>query len=83
MPRDWEGEYRALSNALVGETGLSAIMEAEKHKTLRGVADALRRFPLPSQSATSEENYRRILSWLYGGRPDPASLIIDLEFSTK
>lgn len=40
--------------------------------------EALRTFPLPSQSRTGEENYRAILGWLYAGPRTIAGLIIDL-----
>lgn len=41
--------------------------------------EAIRTFPLPSQSWDELENYRRILNWLYDGGPDCiASLVIDL-----
>lgn len=32
--RDYEQEYNALARALVGDTGLSAIMEASKHRKM-------------------------------------------------
>lgn len=41
-------------------------------------AAVLKAFPLPSQHATPEENYRRVLQWLYG-RIGAAALIIDLD----
>jgi hypothetical protein len=48
--------------------------------------EAMRTFPLPKQSGTSIENYRRILDWLYRGAPsgrDPASIVIDLELEER
>jgi hypothetical protein len=39
---------------------------------------ALKTFPLPSSPSKSNENYVRILEWLYSGNPDIASLIVDL-----
>lgn len=42
--------------------------------------EALKAFPLLSPKATSMDNYRRIIRWLHDGRPNVASLIIDLEF---
>lgn len=80
--RDYKREYDALAHALVGNTGLSAITEASKHAAMRAAMVALKSFPLPSQGATSVENYRRILSWLHG-KLDVAALIIDLEFGAK
>ena len=50
-------------------------------KTLeQRAAEALRTFPLPSQSSLGMANYARILAWLYHGHSgtDVASLIIDL-----
>lgn len=80
--RDYQQEYDTLAHALVGETGLSAITEAGKHATMRAATAALKSFPLPAQGKTSEENYRRILQWLYHRKPDVAALIIDLEFGS-
>lgn len=39
-------------------------------------AEALRCFPLPSQSTSATENYRRVLEWLYRDHTD--RLITDL-----
>lgn len=81
--RDWEGEYKTLSRALVGATGASAIEEAGKHAIMRRAAEALKSFPLPSQNLTATENYRRVLAWLYRDGFDPATLIIELEFGKE
>jgi hypothetical protein len=45
------------------------------------VVEALRRFPLPSQSMSSQANYRVILDWLYAGPSSPAELICALDLA--
>ena len=45
--------------------------------------DALAEFPLPDQGLTSQENYRRVLDWLYSGAVTPAALIVGLSYSRK
>jgi hypothetical protein len=46
-------------------------------------AAALKTFPFPQQGGSMTENYRRILGWLYEGRPSPAHLIIALDLGLE
>jgi len=52
-------------------------------KTYAPAYDALKAFPLPMQSLTTEENYRLVLDWLYSGHPDVAALIIETQTGTS
>lgn len=46
-------------------------------------AERLKKFPLPSQGLTSNENYSRILAWLYEGKPSAADIICDAEIGRE
>ena len=50
----------------------------EMYRREQRALEAMRKFPLPISGNAALENYQRILDWLYGGNPSPASLVIDL-----
>jgi len=83
-----ETKHYSDGTAAIGVGPLPEFSPAQQDAIERDDAECLRQraveamasFPLPSQSASIRENYRRILSWLYGGPGvlTNAALVIDL-----